>query len=310
MNFSTTSCNVYSIYDAYKRGIKLNSLIVSAYYKISNKRDSNEFVEWIKNFFYLKNPKVIYTNQYTFDDIFFKLYGNNLEKIESKEDNKNENVYIFHQTNSLFIIQEFEDMFIWKNYKNLMEYSETIYTEILQEINHNKYLYTIWNNKTYWLKETSEFIDSDSYYWTDIGCIRYESTPEIQSFVSKLDFVNRTDKNMIFGVVGIFFQNDLKNFKNNIPLIFYNNGNVIRLEGTFFGGGKHELLEWCELYTDELNLFEKFKVFSGKDQNIMGLIVIKNMNKFDYFILDRYIDTKNNIHLCDEVWFRFLKIFG
>lgn len=297
-----------TIQEAYKDKIKLNSLIVSAYYKISNKRDSNEFVDWIKNFFYLKNPKVIYTNRSTFEDVFLKIYGNSLEKMEFQNENNKQNIYISCLINSLFIIQELEDTYIWKNYKNMMEYSEKIDPEILQGINHNKHLYTIWNNKSYWLKETSELIDSDSYYWTDIGCIRYKCTPEVQYFVSSLDFVNRKDKKMIFGIISPFYKSDFENFKNNIPLIFYNNGDVIRIEGTFFGGGKKELLEWCHLYTDELNLFEKFKVFSGKDQNIMGTIVIKNKDKFDYFIPDYYNDTRT--HLCDNIWFRFLKIFG
>ena len=56
-----------------------------------------------------------------------------------------------------------------------------------------------------------------------------------------------------------------------------------------------------------LNLFEKFKVFAGKEQNIMGSIYLKYKYKFDIFIPTL---LKYNEKYCDDVWFRFLKAFG
>ena len=76
--------------------------------------------------------------------------------------------------------------------------------------------------------------------------------------------------------------------------IYYNNNSIIRIQGGFFGGGKEQLLKWCEYYIDELNQFEKYKVFAGKDQYIMGSIYLKYKYYFDTFI------PKNNIYNISE----------
>ena len=80
------------------------NIIVTAYYIVENKRPSVDFNDWIENFFYLKSRKIIFTNKETMDSLFLKKFK-----------------HIFNDT--LFIIQELEDTYIWKNYKNLMEFS-------------------------------------------------------------------------------------------------------------------------------------------------------------------------------------------
>jgi len=276
-----------------------NNIIVTAYYIIQNKRSSHEFIEWIKNFFYLNSFKVIFTDRNTFETLFKKLYKNisvyNLS-----------NSYIDTITNSLFIIQELNDTYIWKNYYNLMELSEKKDPEILYGINHNKYLYTIWNNKSFWLKEVIDIIPAYGYYWVDIGCIRYNCTPKTQEFVKSLKFVNRKYKKMILSIINEFQPND-EYYVDSIPSIYYNNSSIIRIQGGFFGGGKDELLEWCEFYIDELNQFEKYKIFAGKDQYIMGSIYLKYKYNFDIFIPKNLFYTDN---YCNDIWFRFLKAFG
>ena len=263
------------------------NIIVTAYYIIENKRPSIDFNDWIENFFYLKSRKIIFTNKETMDNLFSKKFK-----------------HIFNDT--LFIIQELEDTYIWKNYKNLMELSEQKDPEIRNGINHNKYLYTIWNNKSFWLKEATKYIDTTGYYWVDIGCIRYKSTNDVKSFVKSLDFVNRKKTNIILSSIYQFSPND-EYYIDSIPSIYYNNNPIIRIQGGFFGGGKKELFEWCDLYIDELNQFEKYKIFSGKDQYIMGSIYLKYKYKFDIFIPT---NMEYNEKYCNDIWFRFLKAFG
>uniref|UniRef100_A0A6C0I5F9 Uncharacterized protein n=1 Tax=viral metagenome TaxID=1070528 RepID=A0A6C0I5F9_9ZZZZ len=275
-----------------------NNVIVTAYYIIENKRPSIDFNEWIKNFFCLKSRKVIYTNQYTMNNLFLIMYKN----IKKEGD-----IYIENLNNSIFIIQELEDTYIWKNYNNLMELSEKKDPEIQKGIKHNKYLYTIWNNKSFWLKDTADIIQADGYYWVDIGCIRYTSNNDVQSFVKSLNFVNRTHNDkIILSFINTFTMNDL-NYVNSIPQIYYNNNPIIRIQGGFFGGSKKAIIEWCDLYIDELNLFEKYKVFAGKDQYIMGSIYLKYQYKFDIFIPS---NMKYDECYCNDIWFRFLKAFG
>jgi hypothetical protein len=264
------------------------NIIVTAYYIVENKRPSVDFNDWIENFFYLKSRKIIFTNKETMDNLFLKKFK-----------------HIFNDT--LFIIQELEDTYIWKNYKNLMEFSEKKDPEIIKGINHNKYLYTIWNNKSFWLKEATKHINAHGYYWVDIGCIRYKSTNDVKSFVKSLNFVNRTKTNIILSSIYPFVPND-EYYVDSIPSIYYNNNPIIKIQGGFFGGGKKELFEWCDLYIDELNQFEKYKVFAGKDQYIMGSIYLKYKYKFDIFIPTNM--DYNEIYYCNDIWFRFLKAFG
>lgn len=302
--------NNYNIYQKYKHdefllskipewyNKQIENIIVSGYYEIENKRPSSHFKEWIKNFFYLKSPKVIFTCKKTFTNVFENLY--NFNCIQT-------NLFYFNsKINSLFVIQELEDTFIWKNYKNLMEMSVKLDKEIHNGVNHNKYLYTIWNNKSFWIKQATSLIPADSYYWTDIGCIRTISTPEIQNFISSLNFVKRNDKKILLGCIENFKIIDNQTV-DSIPYIYYNNGNVIRIQGGFFGGGKKEIIEWCNLYIQELNLFQKFKIFSGKDQYIMGSIYLRYKNKFELFFPSLYIFDN---HICHDNWFKFIHIYS
>lgn len=289
-----------------------NNIIVTAYYIISNKRSSDEFIYWIKNFFCLNSFKVIYTNKYTLETLFLTLY-NSIVKINKNilfTENVNsincEHLYQDTTTNSLFIIEELEDTFIWKNYKNLMTISEKKDPEILKGINHNKYLYTIWNNKSFWLKNTLNIINARGYYWVDIGCIRYKYNDNIKNFISSLNFVNRDNTKIILSLIEDFIKTD-EQYVNSIPFIYYNNNEIIRIQGGFFGGGKKELIEWSNYYIDELNLFDKYGIFSGKDQYIMGSIYLKYKYKFDIFIPK----NKNyNNNFCNDIWFRFLNEFS
>jgi hypothetical protein len=282
------------------------NIIVTSYYIIENKRPSSEFNEWIKNFMYLNSLKVIFTNKNTFDTLFSLLYKHIIYE--------SSNIYKDHVNNSIYIIQELEDTYIWKNYKNLMELSEKKDPEILKGINHNKYLYTIWNNKSFWLKETSELFNTwegshdTGYYWVDIGCIRYKSNDDVKSFVKSLNFVNRINNDkIVLSFINQFTPSDDHCYVNSIPQIYYNNVPIIRIQGGFFGGDKQAILEWCELYIDELNQFDKYKVFAGKDQYIMGSIYLKYKYKFDIFIPTSM--DYNEIY-CNDIWFRFLKAFG
>ena len=79
-----------------------NNLIVTAYYKIKNKRESNLFIDWIKNFFFLKSFKVVYTNRDTLENVFMNLYKN-IVKFNNQNDK-----YIDISINSLFVIQVLE----------------------------------------------------------------------------------------------------------------------------------------------------------------------------------------------------------
>jgi len=292
----------------------LKSVVVSCYYEIENKRPSEHFIDWINNFLFIKSPKVVYTDIKTLNNVF-------MEKLLLKtiQLNLTENVVGFfcNEKNTLFIIQNLEDTFIWKHYKNLMEYSETIDKEIQCGINHNKYLYTIWNNKSFFLKDTSIFVNAECYYWSDIGCIRYKSTPEIQKLVSSLNFAkNITNNTKITLSLICKFEHTDEQFVNGIPYIYYNNSKIDRIQGGFFGGGKKEIIEWCDLYIEQLEQFKKYNIFSGKDQYVMGSIFLRYKYKFNiiqpslFNITEEMIRQQPHLKFGEDPWFRYLVIFN
>lgn len=291
----------------------LKSVIVSCYYEIENKRSSECFRDWIKNFLYIQSPKVIYTDFKTLNNVF-KIIDN---ECMNKTIEINPGIFFCNEKNTVFILQDLEDTFIWKHYKSLMEFSETIDKEKHSGINHNKYLYTIWNNKSFFLKDTSIYVDAECYYWSDIGCIRYKSTPEIQKLVSSLNFVkNVTNNTKITLSLICQYENMDEQLVNGIPYIYYNNSKIDRIQGGFFGGGKNEIIEWCELYIEQLEQFKKYKLFSGKDQYLMGCIFLKYKYKFNiihpylFNITEDMIKQQPNLKLGEDPWFRYLVIFN
>jgi hypothetical protein len=289
----------------------LKSVIVSCYYEIENKRPSECFIDWIKNFLYIQSPKVIYTDIKTLNNVF-KTIKECSEKIVEISPG-----IFFCNENTVFIIQNLENTFIWKHYKSLMEFSETIDKEKQSGINHNKYLYTIWNNKSFFLKDTSLYINAECYYWSDIGCIRYKSTPEIQKLVSSLNFAKNIINNTKITLSLICqYANTDEQYVNGIPYIYYNNSKIDRIQGGFFGGGKNEILEWCNLYIEQLEQFKKYKLFAGKDQYIMGCIYLKYKYKFNtiqpylFNITEEMLRQQPNLKLGEDPWFRYLVIFN
>lgn len=299
----------------------LKSVIVSCYYEIDNKRPSECFNDWIRNFLFIKSPKIIYTDTKTLENVFRKIIKiDNLEiyLLKTNQDNNiSTNIFFCNEKNTVFIIKNLEDTFIWKQYKNLMEFSETIDKEKYSGINHNKYLYTIWNNKGFFLKDTSMIIDAECYYWSDIGCIRYKSTPEIHKLVSSLNFPKNITNNTKLTLSLICqYENTDEQLVNGIPYIYYNNSKIDRIQGGFFGGGKREITEWCELYIEQLEQFKKYKIFSGKDQYVMGSIFLRYKYKFNIIqpcflnINEEMIRQQSYLKLGEDPWFRYLVIFN
>lgn len=294
----------------------LNSVIVSCYYEIDNKRPSECFVDWIRNFLFIKSPKVIYTDIKTLNNVFKKITEK--DNIEISPICKSlPDIFYCNEKNTVFIIQELEETFIWKNYKTLMEFSETIDKEKHSGINHNKYLYTVWNNKSFFLKDVSMIVDSKCYYWSDIGCIRYKSTPEVQTLVSSLNFPKNITNNTKMTLSLIYnFETIDEQLVNGIPYIYYNNGKIDRIQAGFFGGGKREITEWCDLYIEQLEEFKKYNLFSGKEQNIMGSIFLRYKYKFNiiqpslFNITEEIIKQQPHLKLGEDPWFRYLVIFN
>jgi len=215
-----------------------------------------------------------------------------------------------------FVIMPLTQTFVWKNFSDYMIHSTTLDSECLFGENHNEWLYTIWNNKSWFLKETVELTKDfhhfcNAYYWTDIGSIRCKPTPEIHKIISSLSFVNRESKKMMFMQILKFEEFDFE-MVDNVPIIFHNNAVVNRIEGGFFGGGAQEIEDWCNLFFEEICLFRKLNLFGGKDQYMMSSAIMKNYHNLQIYESKIYNDQQKFLAdlLSLNNWFYYICIFS
>jgi hypothetical protein len=290
------------------------NIIVSCFYQIDNKHTQTEFNNWISNFLCLSSLKFIFTDKST----LFSLFESSLQLKISPIEFPDTKLTLFCNIDNkiVFAIMPLTETFIWEHFSDYMIYSKSIDIERLDGLQHNEMLYTIWNNKSWFLLETvylTQHFDHlcNGYYWVDIGSIRTKPTPQIQSLISSFNFVNRLSTKMIFMLIESFEEMDFEMI-NDVPIIFQNNCIVNRIEGGFFGGGPKEIYEWCNLYYQELSLFQHLKLFGGKDQYIMSSIIMKNHQLYDICpseIKDKHLQTIADLLQLSE-WFYYICLFS
>ncbi len=240
--------------------------VVTSYYQISSKYPSEKYVEWIKNFF--KIP----CNLYIFTD------KKSLELLKSFRNNT-ENTYYHELEISEFYTAKF---------KKLWDDSFDIDVEKLNGLNHSQDLYMIWAEKPFLVKKAIEnnVYKSDIFCWCDIGVVRNtDMFPKILSFPNSL--VRQLDNNKVmFSMIEPFIFKDIKINEKGIAKCFENLSKIYccfpikRIQGGFFAGFKDNLLNYANMYDNELELFQKTGTFAGKDQYVMGNILLKNSDFF------------------------------
>lgn len=286
------------------------NIIVSCFYQIDNKHSTEQFSNWISNFLHLQSLKFVFTDEQTLSSSF------DLNLSEINVPNYKWKTFFNSERNVVFIILPLTETFVWKHFGDYMKYSTTIDIEKLKGINHNEWLYTIWNNKSWFLLETIQLTESfqhlcNGYYWVDIGSIRVTPSPEISKFISSLKFVNRSSTKIILMLMKTFNEFDLEMI-DNVPIIFHNNSVVNRVVGGFFGGGADEIRQWCQLYQQELSLFQQLKLYGGKDQYIMTSILIKNYHLFNIQLSQLHDQLTEQIANTLQLsrWFCYIPLFS
>ena len=240
--------------------------VVTAYYQISSKYPSDKYLEWIKKFFQLP------CNLYIFSD------KNSIETLKQIRNNSNNTYY--HEL-------EISDFYTNK-YKDLWEHSYKIDPERINGLNHTPELYMIWAEKPFLVKKAIEnnIFNSEIFCWTDIGVIRNNDMfPKVLNFPNNLCSQLNPNK-IMFSMIEPFLFKDCSINELGIAKCFENMSvycgcyPVVRIQGGFFAGFKEKLLKYADLYSKELEIFEKTKTYGGKDQYIMGNILLKNIDFF------------------------------
>jgi hypothetical protein len=203
------------------------------------------------------------------------------------------------------IIKKIQD---WETYK-YYDYWKYCHSIDIEKSYHTPELYMLWNEKTYFVKQSIDLNPFKSYwfFWNDIGCIRNNYMLNfLKNYPNPYKIINLPTNKMVLVTINPFLHDDYKFDNNNIPIIFMNQNNntccksINRIQGGFFGGHINSWKIWINQYNDYLNKFINNKIFAGKDQYVMSSIYINNIDNINL------INAKN---IYGDPWFYFLYHF-
>ena len=259
--------------------------VVTAWYNISSKFQANVYREWFKLFFNIDCHLIIFTDSKSKAD-FIDLRNNN--------------------DKTLVLTLELED-FVTSEFDDFWKWCESVDIEKKQGINHTVDLYKIWAEKPFFLRRAISInpFNSKLFCWSDIGAVRSKDMfPKIKSFPQGLP-KHVTNDQVLFSQIEPFKTEDYTIMSNGISKTFQNISSgcscfsVIRIQGGFFAGYDQALLNYAELYYNELKLWRDNKVFAGKDQYLMANLVLKFGDLFFKLL------AKDNKSYHNE-WFSYL----
>jgi hypothetical protein len=242
----------YIKYDTFSNNnIKYKNTIVAAYFNIKSKRASTEYLKWATNFLKLKQPIVLYTSEDNYD-LFIELRGNLPMKI---------------------IVQEFDDIYMWKKYKEKWIEHYKIDPE---NFRHSPELYAIWANKSIWVEDAiiNNYFNTAYFQYIDFGSIRNNPTDKmVNNFPTTNHY--KSDK-LLVSLINEFTEDDYI-IKNNIIGDFSKKDRVV---AGFFGGSINACLKFRIEYEKMLNLYFNNNRFGGKDQSIFNSLILAQPELF------------------------------
>lgn len=250
--------------------------IVTSYYKLNNSKHSlKNYVQWMKNFFMIKTPKIIFTNLETYN-LYFRY-----------------NLDLKNRNDIHFYILEWNRFNTWK-YIDIFKKHYSIDPE--KEI-HNIYLYLLWNEKTSFMEKSIKLnkFNSNYFVYCDIGCFRINSLMNYYNNWPNIEVLNNIGSNKVT-ILNIekFTETDLIIDDNTkLPPSFQNKD---RIGGGIICCHKDIFYEWYNKYYQVLEQFIKINRFIGKDQSIMASVYILNPELIN-------LVTPKTSEYCQDDWF-------
>jgi hypothetical protein len=260
---------------------------VSCFYKVKSKHKLEEYLVWLKNFLEIPMNLIIFLDQFKDHDIYSYIMNIRKDMINK----------------TLIIDRKIEDMNTYKH----SDYWNYCYS-IDSEKYHSPELYMLWNEKTYMVEESIRInpYNSDWFFWVDMGCCR-NNNRHFLNFPNYNVVKNYDKEKIIISFIEKIKSSDYNLNDNGIPNIFQNKSNdmacdpVVRVQAGFFGGHVNGWKVWIDNFNTILNQFINYKVFGGKEQNIMSTVAIKYKDNIQPF----YPDRSNG-----DMWFDFLAKFS
>ena len=243
---------------------------------VKSKRNSFYYINKLYNLFQLNRSIVFFTEK-----AFMKV----------AKDLRPKNLY----NKTVFIELDLEDFF---SYKFFGKKFENAYKSIKPFKFHSIPLYLVWAEKCSFLRKAIliNYFNSSCFYWIDSGWFR--KIEEMNKFINSWPSPKKCfeDDRVLMNLVGNFTTKERKGIINLELNMIKKLIGQINIAGGMFGGQKTKLLKYIDLYYDSINLFERNKLFIGKEQNIFAYVsfkypeIVKLLeSKGDYFIFKQYL---------------------
>jgi hypothetical protein len=129
-------------------------IIISAYYSIPSKKPKEFYYEHIQRFFRKLNWQTIifFTDQENYDSL-----------------------NVFAGPNVQFVIQEFDDLPIFKDFPQQFWQREILFEHKKYHKDHTWQLGALWASKSYFVRTASKFSNEQWFVWVDAGCVRTDA---------------------------------------------------------------------------------------------------------------------------------------
>lgn len=225
------------------------STAVSAFYVMKSKYPSHNYLSWIRLFLENIQCQLVFYTTSDLIPIFLEMRKNNP---------------FYDRT--IFIDLPEDKFYAYSRYgRNFWKNQITIDPEAVK---HSPELYAIWYEKKEFVKRTIETnpFSSDKFIWCDAGCLRYPQwTPNVYNFGQEK---NIPDDKMLLLQVFPFTEEEIN---QETPRKFEI---VNRIGGGIQAGSIKAWEKWYDIYDKQLQMYNKYGKFIGKDQSIMAEIVL------------------------------------
>lgn len=250
--------------------------VITAYFDIgeNSKHSAESFLKWNELFFQLADNMVIFTDEKSAPDI---------ARLRSAT-----------QGCTIMVLQNLYQLDIADQVDWEAQFRQD------PEGQHSTALYIIWNQKSFWLDETSHSnpFSSTHFFWADSGQFRDRSFLDAHMsfrdrWVTHVDFIPSCT--MAFLAVEKFLDSELVTrggAHRSRPL----NSMLVRLGGGNFGGDSCAINRWTPKFHEELLWYIDQGAFVGKDQPIYGSICIDNEDLC--FVVDG-----DKVTEISDIWF-------
>jgi len=260
--------------------------IVTAYFKMRSKHTYEEYILWMSNMLAFRDCMVIFTDQ---KSAILEHRNETLPTVI---------ISLFIETTMVYNMLTDVQWWIMEN------------MDPEKDKGHNKKLYSVWNEKTNFMKTAADknYFNSNYFLWLDIGAVRHEAHKNM-TLVRRLPL----DDGVLLLSLGNFTQEDLEVSDKGKSLKDFRT--KVHLGGGAIGCPISILDKWHAKFYENIRFYIKTDRFLGKDQNVMastcietGMCLLVPTNPLNWFGLQDFFignipnQTYQRFNTDDRAW--------